>query len=123
MKKISQTALKKLVKEKNLEVSRGKVPPKPKVKEPEKKIEKPDLASGIMVKSGTVIVDMAQSLAASADKMAESNIMVAKIAKTIQESLKETPEKIVEKPKKRKWKFTPHRNYDQIIQYITVEEL
>jgi len=122
MKKISQTALKKLVKEKNLEVSRGKVPAKPKKKEPEK-IEKPDLTSGIMVKSAGVVVDMAGSLAASSEKIAEQSVMVAKIAKTIQENLKENPKEITGTPKKRKWKFTPHRDYDRIIQFIEVEEL
>jgi len=123
-KKISQASLKKLVQEKNLEVTRKKPVRKPKKQEPEKPIIKQDPTSGVVLKTAEVVVDMAQSLAASADKMSESNMLVAQIAQAIQKDLNKTPAPaIVETPKKRKWKFTPVRNHDQIIQHTIVEEL
>lgn len=123
MKTISQSALKKLVQEKNLTISRGKIP-KSKPKESEKKPAeiKPDLTSGVVIKSAEIVSSMASTMADAADKMAEQSVIVAQTTQSIQKSLKEKPA-IVEKPKKRKWKFTPHRDYDRIIQYITVEEL
>lgn len=120
MKKISQLKLTKLVKENNLEITRNRKTIKPKVKEPEKKTEKPDLTSGIMVKSAEVVIGMASSLAESVEQVSESAIMLGKIAQEIQKESKVVP---VKTAKKRKWKFTPVRDYDKFIKHIIVEEL
>ena len=120
MKKMSQSALTKMVKERNLEVTRDKASIKPKAKEPEK-TEKPDLASGIIIKSGDVVASMASSLAVSAGQVSESSVMIGKIAQEMQKESKAVP--AAETPRKRKWKFTPVRNYDQIIEHIVVEEI
>ncbi len=115
MKKISQADLIKMVREKKLSFTRNGASINP------EKTEKFDQPLAVIV--GEIVISMAESLTVSADKMANSNIMVAQIAKTIQDDLKEKPREIVGAPKKRKWKFTPHRDYNNFIESITVEEI
>ena len=76
-----------------------------------------------MVKSAEVVIDRASSLAESAGKVSESSIMLGKIAREMQKESKAVPVKTIGIPKKRKWKFTPVRDYDSIIKHIVVEEL
>ena len=131
MKKMSQAALTKKVQKKGLEITRNKSSIKTKPKNPDIIPEKkPDLTSGVMLKSANVVVDMAQSLAVSAGKISESSVMVAQIAQTIQKDMNKTPEPtaplapvVAENPKKRKWKFTTIRDRYSFIKQIVVEEL
>ncbi|MBW2178758.1 MAG: hypothetical protein JRG81_00050 [Deltaproteobacteria bacterium] len=131
MKRMSQAALKKKVEKKGLEVTRNKSSIKTKPKKPVIVQEKkPDLTSGVMLKSANVVIDMAQSLAVSADKMSESTATVAQIVQAIQEDLNKTPEPVTQlapvavgNPKKRKWRFTTIRDRYNYIKQIVVEEL
>ena len=123
MKKISRSNLAKLVKENNLEVTRNKASVKSKQKNPEMKSENPDLSSGLVVTSASVVSEMATALAASSEKVSNSSVMVAQIVQAIQRGLTEKPNVMAVSPKKKKWRFTPVRGYDQLIQHIDVEEL
>ncbi|MCK5610876.1 hypothetical protein KAR91_53880 [Candidatus Pacearchaeota archaeon] len=131
MKRMSQAALKKKVEKKGLEITRNKSSIKTKPKKPDIiQEQKPDLTSGVMLKSANVVIDMAQSLAVSADKMSKSSVMVAQIVQAIQEDINKTPEPVAPlapviagNPKKRKWKFTTIRDRYNFIKQIVVEEL
>ena len=117
MKKISKANLTKLVKKDNLEITRKLPVRKP---SPAKKKESIPVGQNIAVKSAQVVAEMAKSLSDTAVKMNESTQIMAQIAKTIN---KTEPKSVVKPVKKRKWKFTPTRGYDQLIEHITVEEL